>query len=284
MSQSFSSPSPMQPLSIGNVVTAGLRIYRSHLKSYFLLALKAYLWILVPVYGWAKFYAICGLLSRLAFGELVNQPESIEAGSRYVNSKLWQFLVTFLLMFLIGVGIFICFVILVAIFAAIFAGLAAVANIPIVIGITVPTILLLVVSALVPIIIMLWLITRFFVVVVPLAIEENVNGSSTINRSWNLTKGYVWRISVIIFVAFLITLPIEIASEVVNRIVETIFSIFLQQDSSELNLLGLLITLCLTLLSGAVVMPFWQAIKAVLYYDIRTRREGLGLKLRDRDI
>jgi len=98
MTANLSSPSPIQPLSIGNVVSAGLRLYRSHLKSYFQLALKAYLWILVPVYGWAKFYAIAALISRLAFGELVNQPESVESGRRYVNSKLWQFLITALLM------------------------------------------------------------------------------------------------------------------------------------------------------------------------------------------
>lgn len=27
-------------------------------------------------------------------------------------------------------------------------------------------------------------------------------------------------------------------------------------------------------------MPFWQALKAVLYFDLRSRREGLGLQLR----
>jgi hypothetical protein len=32
------------------------------------------------------------------------------------------------------------------------------------------------------------------------------------------------------------------------------------------------------------VMPFWQSIKAVIYYDLRSRREGLGLQLRDHDI
>jgi hypothetical protein len=29
-------------------------------------------------------------------------------------------------------------------------------------------------------------------------------------------------------------------------------------------------------------MPFWQTIKAVIYYDLRTRREGMGLELRER--
>lgn len=35
MSYNLGSPSPIEPLSLGNVITAGIRIYRSHLKDYF---------------------------------------------------------------------------------------------------------------------------------------------------------------------------------------------------------------------------------------------------------
>jgi hypothetical protein len=28
-----------------------------------------------------------------------------------------------------------------------------------------------------------------------------------------------------------------------------------------------------------LILPFWQTIKAVLYFDLRSRREGLGLQL-----
>lgn len=276
----LSSPNPMQPLSVGNVVTAGLRIYRTHFKSYLQLALKAYLWILVPVYGWAKFYALSGLLSRVVFGELVNQPESIESGSRYVNSKKWQFLVTFLFMFLIGLGVGIGFFIVILVFGGIFAGLAAVGNT----AATGIAVLFAIVAAIAALIGILWLLTRFFIVVVPLAIEENLNGRSTISRSWELTKGYVWRLLGISFVAYLITLPLQIAVQVVSNVIQIIFALFLQQDSPGLGFLLFVIILALTLLSGALVLPFWQAIQAVVYYDLRTRREGLGLKLRDREI
>jgi hypothetical protein len=36
--------------------------------------------------------------------------------------------------------------------------------------------------------------------------------------------------------------------------------------------------------SGAIIMPLLQAIKAVVYYNVRLRREGLGLQLGDRKI
>jgi Ca2+/Na+ antiporter len=38
----------------------------------------------------------------------------------------------------------------------------------------------------------------------------------------------------------------------------------------------------LALVLGSLIIPFWQSIKAVIYYDLRSRREGMGLELRDR--
>lgn len=282
MSQNMGSSSSLQPLSVGNVVSAGLRLYRSHLKSYFGLALKAYLWILVPVYGWAKFSAIAALISRLAFGELVNQPESVKTGSRYVNSKLWQFLITALLMGLIGLSIFIGFFVLFILFMGLFAGLTGVIQFdnPIVILLAGLLTLIIVIAFTFGI---LWLLARFYVFEVPLAIEDNVDAISTISRSWELTKGYFWRILAISFIAFLITFPLQILVQVVSWILQIVFTSLIEQNPVYGSLLFLLV-LSMSIVSGAVILPLSQAIKAVVYYDLRTRREGLGLKLRDRQI
>jgi hypothetical protein len=40
-----------------------------------------------------------------------------------------------------------------------------------------------------------------------------------------------------------------------------------------------LINFPLSVLIGAFLIPFWQAIKAVIYFDLRTRKEGLRLSL-----
>ncbi|WP_414584501.1 DUF975 domain-containing protein [Scytonema sp. PCC 10023] len=291
MSYNIGSPSPIQPLSLGNVVNAGLRLYRSHLKDYFLLALQAYVWLLVPFYGWAKFYALSALISRLAFGELVNQPESISSGQRFVNSRLWQFFITILLMFLLIVGIYIGAVILAGILAVIlglmlgfifyllgvpFGGIAQQGNA----GVTV----LSVVVALIILIAFLWFLMRFFVVDVPLAVEDNVNGKSTIARSWELTQGSVWRVLFISLVAFLITLPLQIIVQILTTIIQLIFAPLVEQNSSVFSPIVFLLNLAVSFASWAVVLPFWQTIKAVVYYDLRSRREGLGLRLRDHEI
>ena len=105
------SRQPMTPLSVGNVVSAALRIYRDRFKLYFSLALTAYLWVLIPIYGWARCYAIFGTISRLAFQELIERPESVDDARRHVIPRMWNFMLAGILVFLIflaamlGVGI-----------------------------------------------------------------------------------------------------------------------------------------------------------------------------------
>ena len=278
---------PAQVLTVGNAVSASVRLYRSHFKDYFLLSLKAWLWIFVPVYGWAKFCALSALISRLGFGDLVNQPESVHSGERFVNSRLWQFLTTLILMFFIYVGIIVSFFILgfllVLIPTAILGGL----------NIQNPTnngtwwvliFLLVFLLAIVTIVGSIWLEIRFSLLTLPLAIEENVDATSTIGRSWELTKGHVWRILLILFVASLITLPMQILlQQIISFIVQGILE-FTPDNNPLLNSLLLLLFFAMFIGGSALVLPFWQSLKAVIYYDLRTRREGLGLKLREREI
>ncbi|GBE92399.1 DUF975 domain-containing protein [Nostoc cycadae] len=284
MSGNLGSPTPIQPLSVGNVVSAGIRLYRSHLKDYFLLALRAYIWLFIPVYGWAKCYALISLISRLAFGELVNQPETISSGERFVNSRKWQFLLMMLLMFLVGIGVVVGMVILFALFGVLSAALVGGVGQQ---GNPASIVLLIAIAVVVGIaafIGVLWLLTRFYLVDVPLAIEENIDATSTISRSWELTQGYVWRIMFISFVAFLITIPIQIAFQIVSGIVQLVLGSLIGEDLGFFTLVYSVLILALSFAGSAAIVPFWQTVKAVIYYDLRSRREGLGLQLRDHEI
>jgi Membrane domain of glycerophosphoryl diester phosphodiesterase len=280
MTGNFESSASMQPLNVGNVVSAGMRLYRANLKDYFLIALKAYCWILIPIYGWAKFSALSALISSLAFGNLTNQPESIKNGQDFVNSRKWSFLGTLVLMtvarivivilsgiayFIIGIGI----ESLIASFGQDSIAALVISNI---LG------LLLGIVALLGI---LWFFTRFYLYDIPLAIEDDVDSLSTISRSWELTKGHVWRILLISFIAFLITFPLQIIIQVIANIVILAFAPAIANNSPLASLFYLLIIFFLISFSGgAIILPFWQAVKAVIYYDMRTRKEGLGLNLR----
>jgi len=274
MSKNFNSPNLIQPLNIANVISAGMRLYSSHLKKYFLIALKAYVWLLVPIYGWVKFYALSALISRLSFGELVNQPESVSEGERFVNSRLWEFFVNMILMFAISISIGLVFGLigglLIGISAVLLGGLQDVTNI-IIYG------LIVLVFMIISCIGILWIGIRFYLVDVSLAIENDVNGSSTINRSWELTKGNVGRILLISLIVSLITIPIQF-------IIRLIFPTLLKQGDPIFSSIFSLLILGLTFVGSALILPFLQTVKAVVYYDLRSQHEGLGLQLRNHDI
>ena len=272
--------SSSQPLSVGNIVTTAFQLYKNRFKPYFLLALKAYFWLLVPIYGWAKFFAISALISRLVYGELVNQPETIKNGTKYVNSKLWQFLVAAILLGLIALGAYIAFAIAIGI-AVGFGGVVAyqVGNS----ALTAITFIIAGVAFIAFIVGFLWILVRFYIYEVPLAIEDNIDATSTISRSWQLTKGNVSRIMLISFVAVLITLPLLILGQIVSATLQSSLAALIEQQSI-LSLPLVVVYLGLNFALGALQLPFTQAVKAVVYYDLRTRKEGLGLNLRDRNI
>lgn len=273
---SHPSPPPINSLSVGDAVSAGLRIYRDRFKLYFGLAFKAYLWVLVPIYGWAKFYAISALLSRLAYREVIEQPETVSEARDHVMPRMWRFLGAGLLVTLIYMGVLIgAYIIFALIGVAIFTigqNNAAVA----IIGV-----LLLIVGVIVFFVGFIRLIFRLFIYEVPLAIEENVTASSTISRSLQLTQGSSGRLQWIVLVAFLLTLPVSIVVQIATTIAQVALASIFPQDSTAFGLLYFLVVLVLSFASGSLLIPFWQAIKAVIYYDLRSRKEGIGLQIRD---
>ncbi|MEG5171947.1 DUF975 domain-containing protein [Microcoleus sp. B3-D7] len=272
--KNLSSSGPTGPLSVGNVVSASLRIYRDHFKSYFSLALVAYLWLLVPIYGWAKYSAIAGLISRLAFGEVREKPETVSDARREVNPRMWSFLWAGILTFLIFLGVS-----LVGGIAMFFVGMGAGAlfgqNFTLVAA-------FLLVAVIAFLIIYIRLFSRLLIIEVPLAIENNIGASSAIGRSWKLTKGSVGRIQWIVFVGILVSLPITIVVQILTVIVQVVLSKVLGAESGLFYLVYYIMIVGVSIGSGALVTPFWQAMKAIIYYDVRSRKEGLGLQMRDR--
>lgn len=134
-----------------------------------------------------------------------------------------------------------------------------------------------------------WVYCRLFIPELPLAVENNVDAGDAVSRSWNLTKGYELKLIAIITVAGIITLPLlTLALVPVIIVVVSLSSIFISTALESLDfgffLRLFLITVIIFLGIGIIINPFWQAIKAVIYYDLRTRKEGLGLKLREREI
>ncbi len=270
----LSPASPIGPLSVGNVINAGIRIYRSHLKQYCTLSLRAALWGIVPIYGTAKSTEIAGAIARLAYSELIDQPETVTDARKHTSPRLWQFFVTNLLVGLIFVGLFMGAFIGVAIIGGIGKVAASVSP-----PLTIVAVILGIVAFIAAFIILIRFSSRLLVYDLPLAIEDNIDSTTSISRSWSLTKGSAGRIQWIVFVALLITVLAYIPAIL---IFSAITALTIQNEMPGLVVLLRVVDLAVRIVLTALVMPYWQVIKAVVYYDLRARREGLGLQLRDR--
>lgn len=268
----------MKPLSVGNVVSAGLRIYRNNFKNYYRLALVGSLWSWIPIYGWAKFFAMQGLISRLAYSELVEKPESDRDARRYVDGRMWSFLgavilvsLRFLLAYLVG-----------AIAIALVSGILTT-----LVRVGLSSILGDAVVAVISIIIILVALVLFFgylfrlyasfsVTELSLATEEDVNASQAIKRSQELTKGSAKNLMLIFLISSLVSIPLWGLIFTVQ-----ILPAFIQNSNWVSNTtLFSIFRFAFNTITTALIIPFWQSIKAVIYYDLRVRREGMGIDLR----
>lgn len=315
---SENSTTPIELLTAGNIVSASMRIYRDHLKPYFGVAIRATLWsflpflalipipliliytqgdtsmsiflLLIPV--WLLLFIYCSaksiinnaIIARLVFGELTNQPETVREARRTLKPKMWAFFYAFFLLSAIGFGIWFIFSMFIGLFAGLIGTMANAGQQNV--GTIVFLVLIVIVIFITALVFIVRLLTRFFVFDLPLAVEENITATQTLGRSWELTKGYVGRIFVVLFVATLVTIPIGIVVQIIAGVLENILkaTIPVSPEDPSFQLLLFLIGYSIGLLSNVFLLPFWQGIKAVIYYDLRTRREGMGLQLRKQDI
>ncbi|EKQ68126.1 hypothetical protein OsccyDRAFT_2641 [Leptolyngbyaceae cyanobacterium JSC-12] len=242
--------------------------------------------IALAVYCFAKSLANSALISRLAFLEISNQSEDFLAARRFVDSRKWSFLFTQILVGLIVAGVFIAFYVVLAIlFAATATAAARLGGGGGDLRVTAIFALLIFVLVIAALVLFLWLGARLFGAEVPLAVEAQSSASQSIGRFWNLTKGNARRVVMVLLVAVLVTLPIGVLSQLLASIPQSIIESGVASGSAAVSTIALLsglISYAVSVLLNLLVIPFWQVVKSVVYYDLRNRREGLGLQLRER--
>jgi hypothetical protein len=315
------------PLSVGNVVSAGLRLYRANWKQFLSISWVAALWMLLPfgvllgialffafqqkyyatlgllIPAWIVLFVYCsakhleraGLLARLAYLELANQPEPLADSQRFTRSRTWQFFFTALLTTLLSIAVVLGIYLLVAIVAIgmVLVGYGFLNRTPLSLGGANSNGPLLLIFGLIVLVIMsgviaffCWFTTRLAGVEVPLAVEPNLTAGRSIGRFWQLTKGNVWRVFWVLLVAFLVTLPIQVVAQLGGWAAQSFSEAIFPKDASQIygiaDGVAMVLTYILTFALGILTLPLWQSVKAAIYYDLRSRQEGLGLQLRDR--
>ncbi|NCS14733.1 MAG: hypothetical protein GPJ02_03620 [Microcystis aeruginosa G13-12] len=287
------------PLTIGNTINTAFRLYRDRFPTYVFFAVRACLWSLLPlvlqlilsqllyqtitpeqgsdiglrsflfpiqIFSAAKSLFNNAVISRLAFQDIIYQPETAGQAEKKVKPKMWRLWRMQVLIGLLGA----------AIILAITLSLALVSFIPI-LGV----LLILPAFFCLPFF-FLWLSARIYIAELPLVIEDNLGSWQAIKRGWHLTKNSAWRIVGVIFIASLLIIPVYLLSGALASIPlwfnssedwETLTENPLFSQQMAMFFYGLTtIFLLLTIL----LVPFWQSLKSVIYNHVLDQKKNDG--------
>jgi hypothetical protein len=130
------------------------------------------------------------------------------------------------------------------------------------------------------VVVLLLLYTRWSLAA-PALVLENASVTTAMRRSWRIVRGSTWRVFGILLLAGII---VSIGQAVVTVPVGLLAGLpAAGQDnpyeSLPITFVQLLITGVGTIVAGAIFYPFSAAVSALLYIDLRMRREGLDVRL-----
>ena len=123
-----------------------------------------------------------------------------------------------------------------------------------------------------------------FSVASPAMVLENLGVFASIGRSWSLTRGNFWRL---FGINILTTIIISTVAGVFVSITSVIgaFSTVVASSSTNDFMGALSITFIIymvtTAISLLITLPFSSSVNALLYIDLRMRKEGLDVELRN---
>jgi hypothetical protein len=298
----------LDPLNIGNTINTAFRLYRDRFQTYVFFAVRACLWSLLPlvlqlilsqllyqtitpeqgsdiglrlflfpvqIFSAAKSLFNNAVISRLAFQDIIYQPETAGQAEKKVKPKMWRLWWMQVLLGLLGA----------AIILAITLSLMLVSFIPI-LGV----LLILLASFCLPFF-FLWLSARIYIAELPLVIEDDLGSWQAIKRGWHLTKNSAWRIVGVTVIASLLIIPVYLLSGALASIPFWVnFSSFYSSLESVEDWQTLtenplffqqmamfsygLITVFVLL--NILLVPFWQSLKSVIYNHLLDQKKNDG--------
>jgi hypothetical protein len=289
----------IEPLNIGNTINTAFRLYRDRFQTYVFFAVRACLWSLLPlvlqlilsqllyqtitpeqgsdiglrlfifpiqIFSAAKYLFNNAVISRLAFQDIIYQPETAGQAEKKVKPKMWRLWWMQVLIGLLGA----------AIILPITLSLVLVSFIPIL------GVLLILPASFCLAFFFLWLSARIYIAELPLVIEDNLGSWQAIKRAWHLTKNSAWRIVGVMFIASLLIIPVYILSVALASIPFWFNSSEDWQTLAENPLFfrqmamfsyGLI---TIFLLLSILLVPFWQSLKSVIYNHLLDQKKNDG--------
>ena len=130
-------------------------------------------------------------------------------------------------------------------------------------------------------VVVLFLLYTRWSLAAPALVLENASITTAMRRSWRIVRGSTWRVFGILLLAGIIvsigqavvTVPIGLLAGLPAAGQDSPYS------SLPITFAQLLISGVGTIIAGAIFYPFSAAVSALLYIDLRMRREGLDVRL-----
>jgi membrane-anchored glycerophosphoryl diester phosphodiesterase (GDPDase) len=114
---------------------------------------------------------------------------------------------------------------------------------------------------------------------------EHTGIRTAVARSWRLTDGFYWRtFGVLLLVGVILNVAAQVVVQPVS-LIGTILALLVDPTGAgteaalTITVITTVITLVLSILIGAITAVVQAALVAVIYIDLRMRREGLDLEL-----
>lgn len=311
-----------QPMTVGNIVSATISLYRTRFGDYFALAGQSVLWVLPPlvllaisvgiiiagsgglvatgaagssnnnllgvgvlvfvvtfvvgIYCFTRSMVCQAAMSRLAFLELCQMTETPKESHRFVRRRMWKFLYAAILFIFLILAVYLATSIVMGVVVGVVVGAgasAASSGNPLITG------LVSIVAILFVLLFLFWMLARFFVYDTSLAIEEKIAAAETFGLSWRLTKGNAFRVLAVMTITFLVSLPLFLLIQIVAAIAQPILAQILPGGLGDV--LAFLVGVGIGLVGNLALLPLWQIVKSVIYYDLKSRKEGIDLQLLD---
>jgi hypothetical protein len=111
-----------------------------------------------------------------------------------------------------------------------------------------------------------------FTVAVPALLAEGLRGSKALQRSYNLVKGRWWPTLGALLIGFVIAM-------IITSIFGAILAFVSFTDIGENIAVTAILNSLANLIASVLVTPFQAAVVAILYFDLRVRKEGFDLQL-----
>lgn len=289
-------------LTMGNIVTIGFQVFRLNFNDHFVRSLLSHLWLWLAMVGailifaivlgislgfggtlgysstvvsivgsllgtafalplvlftGARMAAVSGLMTRMGFNTLRKRVEPNELYRQGILRRLWTYLLAWVVYYLIvlivygwffGVGFYL-FVLLSPSWQAFEAQIT---NSQLRGTFVLVSVALALIYGLGGMLVGYYISARLWFFDAVLAIEDSKSALESLVRSWKLTRGKGWSILTIMFAAGLITLPILLLATTINIFVPIV-----------------------SLLTGVIMLPLWQAVKAVNFYELAATKTGL---------